>query len=567
MRKNLPITQKEHKIQQGDILVSRTDLKGHITYANQAFCALAQFTFAELKGQAHNLVRHPDMPSAAFQDLWDTIEQGKPWTGVVKNRCKNGDYYWVLATVSPEYDHKGNISGYLSVRTTPTHTQISQASNLYSRINAGHAKLPSALSAPWYKKISLRATMLSTCILSITTILGLSILLAQHLPQPITAATDPLMLTVATTGLLSLLLFIFMMHKTFTPLKDAVDHIQRMVEGQYGNMPKKFAHDELGDIADDMKTLQSMMQFEIFEGKAIVLAQTQQQQQTEKEKTATQTALANNFETNVGSLVKALADETQQVQRESNEMDVIAKALITQSEKALSSVNMGSSNVNSTAAAIEEMSVSVANVANQITDSLHISEQAVTQAAAATNMMEKLTDVSTEVSSIVNTISEIAEQTNLLALNASIEAARAGDAGRGFAVVAGEVKELANQTAQATDKIRTQIDSIQHESGQASSAIATIATTINNINDYSTAIATAMSEQAKASHEISTAAQKADSSIIDARCSVEELSASASEVDKGSDEMIVVSDNMKQRTEDVQQGIQQFVENLRHDKT
>jgi PAS domain S-box-containing protein len=101
MRKNLPITQREYALPDGMTIVSRTDLKGRITYVNPDFLTASGFDEEELIGQPHNLVRHPDMPEQAFADLWTTLQAGRPWTGLVKNRRKNGDHYWVLANATP----------------------------------------------------------------------------------------------------------------------------------------------------------------------------------------------------------------------------------------------------------------------------------------------------------------------------------------------------------------------------------------------------------------------------------------------------------------------------------
>ena len=94
MRNNQPVTNIEHKMRKENVLVSKTDLKGRILYANKAFCNISGFKEKEIIGKPHNIIRHPDMPSEAFQDLWDTISYEKPWHGIIKNRCNNGDYYW-----------------------------------------------------------------------------------------------------------------------------------------------------------------------------------------------------------------------------------------------------------------------------------------------------------------------------------------------------------------------------------------------------------------------------------------------------------------------------------------
>ena len=126
MKTNLPITQNEVPFPKGRYIVSRTDLKGIITYADDTFVDISGFTREELIGKNHNVVRHPEMPAAAFQDLWDTNKAGRPWRGMVKNRCKNGDYYWVDALVVPVRKN-GETTGYMSVRHPPTRQQIAVA--------------------------------------------------------------------------------------------------------------------------------------------------------------------------------------------------------------------------------------------------------------------------------------------------------------------------------------------------------------------------------------------------------------------------------------------------------
>lgn len=167
MKKNLPATQTEHKMRSDEILVSRTDLMGRITYANSAFCKIAGFEEHELLGKAHNIVRHPDMSASAFQDLWDTLKDKKPWSGIVKNRCKNGDYYWVVGNASPEHDKHGNVCSYISVRTAPTQTQIDFAADLYQKVNAGQASVPSTLAANWYRRMRIGTLLVTTAIISI----------------------------------------------------------------------------------------------------------------------------------------------------------------------------------------------------------------------------------------------------------------------------------------------------------------------------------------------------------------------------------------------------------------
>jgi len=130
MRTNLPVTQNEVILADNTLIVSKTDLKGRITYINRDFLEISGFTEAELIGEPHNLVRHPDMPVEAFEDLWRTLKEGRPWTGYVKNRCKNGDYYWVLANATPIWE-AGQLTGYMSVRRKPDAAVVAQVEQVY----------------------------------------------------------------------------------------------------------------------------------------------------------------------------------------------------------------------------------------------------------------------------------------------------------------------------------------------------------------------------------------------------------------------------------------------------
>ncbi len=138
MRVNMPVTANEYILPDGALIVSKTDTKGHITYVNDDFIVASGFEEQELIGKAHNIVRHPDMPPEAFQDLWDTLAAGRPWTGLVKNRRKNGDFYWVLANATPIREGS-QVTGYMSVRMRPSREQVAQAEAVYRRFREKQA--------------------------------------------------------------------------------------------------------------------------------------------------------------------------------------------------------------------------------------------------------------------------------------------------------------------------------------------------------------------------------------------------------------------------------------------
>jgi PAS domain S-box-containing protein len=139
MRSNMPVTQEERFMRAGEVIVSRTDTRGIITEANPYFFEISGFTEAEVIGSPHNMVRHPDMPEEAFKDLWATLQDGKPWTGYVKNRCKNGDHYWVVANVTPVWEN-GAIAGYLSVRSRPERADVEEIAKFYARFKSKQAR-------------------------------------------------------------------------------------------------------------------------------------------------------------------------------------------------------------------------------------------------------------------------------------------------------------------------------------------------------------------------------------------------------------------------------------------
>lgn len=121
----------EHKLQDSDFLVSQTDSKGNILFANEDFCTIAGYTLEELMGKPHNIVRHPDMPRAAFKDLWDTVKRGKVWKGYVKNATRSGGYYWVFATVYPNIECGNGEGGYMSCRRKASQEEIQKYEKLY----------------------------------------------------------------------------------------------------------------------------------------------------------------------------------------------------------------------------------------------------------------------------------------------------------------------------------------------------------------------------------------------------------------------------------------------------
>jgi aerotaxis receptor len=501
MRKNLPVTDVEYPVSDETLIVSRTDLKGKLTYFNDDFLAAAGFTSAELMGQPHNIVRHPDMPPEAFDNLWDTLKAGKPWLGAVKNRRKNGDFYWVLATASPIREN-GQVTGFTSIRTKLPADQRKLAEEVYAairekkphgyRVDAGIIRRRSLLDHFAVFTRTLKARLATTMALQLLFVLALGI--GGALSTGGTTSLSLALLAVAGAAVLGFA-GLTTMRAVQGPMQQLNDTLVNLVQDKLDNRILIERDDEIGESLRNLQTVQTIIRFSRDEVQAV-------QRRAEGQRKADMTKLADGFEAAVGEIVETVSSAATELEASASTLTSTAGRAQELATVVASASEEASTNVHSVASAAEEMSSSVREISRQVQESARIAGEAVSQAQSTTERVSELSRAASRIGDVVELINAIAGQTNLLALNATIEAARAGEAGRGFAVVASEVKALAEQTAKATGEIGQQIGGIQTATQESVGAIGEISGTIARLSEISSAIAAAVEEQGAATQEI-----------------------------------------------------------------
>ena len=519
MRNNQPVTQREVDYSPNIRIISTTDLQGNITFINKDFVQISGFSEMELIGSPHNIVRHPDMPPAAYEDLWQTVKSGNTWRALVKNRCKNGDHYWVDAYVMPIVQN-GKTIGYQSVRSKPSREQIAEAESLYAKMrDDASLKIPHNRS---WKDWSISSKV---GVVGGIAVLTSVILLLTQIANYFQTGVQPNALF---SGLLLLNLFaaigvlIFMQLGISHPLRDCARYMTNIANGDLTDQLPKSNADETGQLLLATRMLQSRL-LAIF-----------------------------------GRVGEA-----------STTLYASAEQLAAASENTLASMYAQQGETTQVATAMQEMSATVREVANN-TDSaardaqsaLEVTSSGLVVATQAKNVIgtlasevkrtgEVVANVAThsqQISTITDVISSIAEQTNLLALNAAIEAARAGEQGRGFAVVADEVRSLAGRTQQATGEIRSMIEKLslevthavevmQHSRDMANEATEEIAHTeealrriagsVNHLNGMNGQIATAAEQQSAVANEMSQNLENIDNLTRKSRVDAEQVASSS----------------------------------------
>ena len=345
------------------------------------------------------------------------------------------------------------------------------------------------------------------------------------------------------------------------PLGSLVGVLQRMAQGEIEAEIKEAARgDEIGAVGRAVEGIKAMVA-----KKAAEEAERRQiaDAAAAAERKRTMIALADGFERAVGGIVSLVSSSATELQATAQHLTSSATETANQSTTVAAAAEQASTNVNTVASAAEELGASGQEIGRQVTGSADLARAAVSESDETAAQVHELSKAVTKVGDVVQLISTIAAQTNLLALNATIEAARAGEAGRGFAVVAAEVKELANQTARATDEIASQIGNIQGTTGQAVSAIGSITTRIKQINTVAATIAAAVEEQGAATQEIVRNVGQASVGTTEVTSNIAGVAQASEETGSAANQVLVSASELSRQSEHLSSEVQRFLASVR----
>ena len=475
MRKNLPVTNIETVVREDQYLISKTDMKGKIIYANPAFIEVSGYSRDELLGKPHNLIRHPDMPPEAFADLWDTLKEGKPWLGVVKNRRKDGSYYWVLANAYPVVED-GKVTCLASVRVKPSREQIEAAEAFYAELNAGRVRGYTVKGGQVVRKGWRR--------------------LFDYVAMPFQKTLRASLLRMATLGAGAIALGAWYAATGGVPSGQAWvawPAIGVLTAGMlgYGWIVAQRVISSLDDAARVARQISAgNLTLELHQGES---------------------AEVNNLNFYLDIMRKSLISIAHDVEVGVHATHHTAQVLYANNTHLSARTDDNAASLQETAAAMEELTVTVkqntdnAHLANRLADeSMRIAQRGGEVVSDVVETMDGIKESSGKISDIVTLIEGIAFQTNILALNAAVESARAGEAGKSFAVVAGEVRNLALKSSQAAKEVKNLIDESNSRIAAGSEQVARAGATMEDIVNSVRRVTDVMGEISTASEEQTT---------------------------------------------------------------
>jgi methyl-accepting chemotaxis protein len=323
-------------------------------------------------------------------------------------------------------------------------------------------------------------------------------------------------------------------------------------------VPARGNKDEIGEMARSVEVFKAGL----IEAERLRALQEQEQQRQIERGRQMEVAVAD-FDQLIGEVVGVVSSAATELQATAQTLSSSAEETARQSNVVSAASEETTRNVQTVASATEELSSSIHEISNQVTESTRIVGSAVSQAEDTNDKVNALAEAAQRIGAVVTLINEIASQTNLLALNATIEAARAGEAGRGFAIVASEVKNLASQTAKATEEIADQVKAIQDSSNSSAGAIKGITQTIARVNEISTAIASAVEEQSAATQEISRSVQQAAIGSAEVAANIVGVTDASHQTSAGSTQVLTAASELAANGERLRKEVTGFLHKVR----
>lgn len=471
------ITNKEYLFPEDSIIITKTNLKGKITFVSPDFISISGYSEEELIGKPHNLIRHPDMPKAAFKDLWDTIEKGLPWNGYVKNRRKNGDYYWVEATVTPIREN-GKINGYMSVRKKPSRERIKEAEVLYDKLNRG----VSTFSFTKYLKQLNFIKVLFFLIGFLSVIQSMNTILLYNSLSQLNSISSPIAEKINISLFFSIsTLFLFLSFGYITIRKfKVIEKDTQNMESQITSLALgSFSYQTLENnkFSKNFRQTRNSLKNAIISlwGNFILIKE--------------QFGLAASYSQKIKTGNEFITHLLQESAAAKEEESAALEEIFTSIEKTSEIVEVFSGKVEQVNHFLtnlldfmQSQQLKIQNLENFASLARIKLEETNSKVEHTVSSMQNITNFSSRIQDIIGMITDIADKTNLLALNASIEAARAGEHGRGFAIVAREISKLSEQTTGSVGEIKTLISGSNKAAQAGSDSVETITKSLEEIH-------------------------------------------------------------------------------------
>lgn len=488
---NLSFLQSFYKIIDSSYAVIEFEVDGTIKSANNNFCKTLEFSENEIIGKHHSIFVEPDyVRSSEYQNFWSSIKNGQAFNDEFKRITKSGKEIWIQAIYSPVRDENGQVVSAIKIASDITEIKM-----------------------------------------------------MSQLKQMVDLAPTNMMLATA-EGKMT-----YMNENSFRTLKTIEQHLPDRVENLTGNSIDWFHNNpgRIRKIIADPKNLPHQAVISVGEEKLDLLV----------------SAIYDNRNNYIGpmvswqiitqklKLIQELTETSEQLATASEELLSVSQTLSASAEETSAQSNTASvaseeisAGIQTVAKNMEEMTSSIREITKNTNESSSKSNSARTMAEDANRIIQILGESSMDIGNVIKVITSIAQQTNLLALNATIEAARAGEAGKGFAVVANEVKELAKQTATATEDISKKIEAIQNDSQSAVGSIGSVSEAINQLNSIAGNIASAMEEQAATTNEVSRVVVEATTGVSQITENIQQVSVAAQQTGKGAMDMQEAAKNL-----------------------